>query len=52
MNNLIIDNELIIIFKSGCCLFNENNIDDAHSKWELIWQKGSVNQKKRIKEYI
>ena len=27
-------------------LFNENKIDDAHSKWEIIWQKGSAYQKK------
>ena len=36
----------------GLIKFNENKIDDAHSKWEIIWHNGNANQKKEIKGFI
>ena len=42
--------ENIIIF--GCKLYNQNEIDKAHDNWELIWKRGSSEQKKVVKGFI
>ena len=50
--NLISENKLTEIIISGCKLYNENKINNAHSKWEKIWKDGSKAQKNTIKGLI
>ena len=37
---------------SGCKLFNQNKINDAHDIWEIIWKKGNSIQKNIVKGLI